>query len=191
MPYISHLQKMHGDVIKDIYQYYQCPDLDCDYRSDGLHKVRKHYQNCHIEKQIKCGDCGRTFLMMSQLSKHRCGFQKYTCLTCPSTFQSLCMRNRHVQLCIRKRANYPKLSMKETKDKTFENDKENQSLKSKVHLKFNAEEKEKHLKANDDITIEEIQQLMRNIENNIVTDTALINELAKLTPVLLRLQSGN
>lgn len=42
---------------------------------------------------------------------------------------------------------------------------------------------------NDEFTIEEFEQLLKNIENNIVTDPELIQELAVLTPLLESLQS--
>lgn len=41
----------------------------------------------------------------------------------------------------------------------------------------------------NDVTIDELEQLLKNIENNVVRDPELIQELAALTPLLESLQS--
>ncbi|EDW70261.2 uncharacterized protein Dvir_GJ13703 [Drosophila virilis] len=82
------------------------------------------------------------------------------------------MRNRHVKQCVKK-ATAPTPLPNASEDA----------------LEDNGADVDNSEKVDADPTIDEFEQLLRNIENNVVEDRALIEELAALTPILQSLQT--
>ncbi|XP_064544942.1 zinc finger and BTB domain-containing protein 41 [Drosophila montana] len=173
-PYELHLRKKHGvDIKENIYISFRCPVENCDYLGRRLNLVRRHYQSHHMEKKYNCAACNRKFLTESQFLKHRCEVQIYSCQRCSRTFNLLSMRNRHVKQCVKKATAPTPLPNASEDDEREDNGADVDTIE----------------KVDADPTIDEFEQLLRNIENNVVNDPALIEELAVLTPILQSLQT--
>ncbi|XP_030247084.1 zinc finger protein 468 isoform X2 [Drosophila navojoa] len=175
-PYEVHLQKKHGILIRaNPIKCFRCPVEACEYNGARLDLLRRHYQNHHMEKKYDCSACKRKFITEGQFQRHRCDVQIYTCHHCSRVFNLLSRHNRHAKLCtMRNTTRVPSPGFIDVESV------------EKVDNNVDCVESD----VNEDVTIDEFEQLIKNIENNVVRDPELIQELAALTPILESLQSN-